>query len=485
VFFPIQMNGSASGGFPPYTWLWDFGDGDWDWEQEIVQNPMHYYSQPGRYNVTLNVTDRLGNFHVQNTTVIIQNYSPYIRVDDDFNENTTGWGYDHFNTLEDGITAVAPYGTVSVAPGTYGATGVGKSVTIIGDDATQTIINGFQNYHYSNACVYISAEDVTVSGFTMRNCSQASVIILYASNIRITGNYLEGITLDHSFNDTIRDNTFLAGGIIFAGEDQECSFWNSHTIENNVLLEKQIYYYKNSHEPLRVPSDAGQVILANCSQVTMDNLTLEGGWTGVQIGFSSNNTLSNSSISVAMTGQLELNAVDLISSEYNTLIGNRISSASQGLQLIDSIQNIIRKNTIEMNYDGMYFVNSNGNSILENIIRENSYGIFMVNSNDILVVGNNFISNYDTGLWLYSGHPVSVYHNNFIDNGQGAYNYGTYTWDNGYPSGGNYWSDDPYKIDNFHGPNQNLTGSDGIDDSGFMFNSGRDRYPFMNIDGWL
>ena len=97
---------------------------------------------------------------------------------------------------------------------------------------------------------------------------------------------------------------------------------------------------------------------------------------------------------------------------------------------------------------------------------------------------DNFINNYDTGLWLYSGHPVYVYHNNFIDNGMSAYNYGTYTWDNGYPSGGNYWSDDPYKIDNFHGPDQNLSGGDGIDDSGFMFNSGRDRYPFMNIDGW-
>jgi hypothetical protein len=53
------------------------------------------------------------------------------------------------------------------------------------------------------------------------------------------------------------------------------------------------------------------------------------------------------------------------------------------------------------------------------------------------------------------------------------------TWDNGYPSGGNYWSD--YNgTDSFSGPYQNLPGSDFIGDTPYVINSNNtDHYPLM------
>jgi nitrous oxidase accessory protein NosD len=53
------------------------------------------------------------------------------------------------------------------------------------------------------------------------------------------------------------------------------------------------------------------------------------------------------------------------------------------------------------------------------------------------------------------------------------------TWDAGYPSGGNYWSD--YTgLDLYSGPYQNLTGSDGIGDSVYRIDADNiDRYPLM------
>ena len=53
-------------------------------------------------------------------------------------------------------------------------------------------------------------------------------------------------------------------------------------------------------------------------------------------------------------------------------------------------------------------------------------------------------------------------------------------WDNDYPSGGNCWSD--YAgTDSYTGPFQNETGSDGIGDTPFTFDSNNtDRYPLMN-----
>src|SRR5437667_2116444 len=76
----------------------------------------------------------------------------------------------------------------------------------------------------------------------------------------------------------------------------------------------------------------------------------------------------------------------------------------------------------------------------------------------------------------------AIYHNNFIQNDSQAYQSNTgITWDNGYPSGGNYWSN--YAgVDNCSGPQQNICPSpDGIGDTppsidGTVY---QDRYPLM------
>jgi hypothetical protein len=53
-------------------------------------------------------------------------------------------------------------------------------------------------------------------------------------------------------------------------------------------------------------------------------------------------------------------------------------------------------------------------------------------------------------------------------------------WDDGYPSGGNYWSD--YRgVDLYSGPYQNETGSDGIGDTPYVIDENNvDHYPLMN-----
>jgi len=78
----------------------------------------------------------------------------------------------------------------------------------------------------------------------------------------------------------------------------------------------------------------------------------------------------------------------------------------------------------------------------------------------------------------------NVYHNNFVDNANQVYTQ-VYTyasqnsWDEGYPSGGNYWSD--YNgTDLFSGPYQNVTGSDGIGDTPYTIDAdNKDRFPYM------
>jgi PKD repeat protein len=49
----LDFTGSASGGTPPYTYFWDFGDDS----TSSSQNPFHIYSTAGTYQVSLTVTD--------------------------------------------------------------------------------------------------------------------------------------------------------------------------------------------------------------------------------------------------------------------------------------------------------------------------------------------------------------------------------------------------------------------------------------------
>jgi len=61
---PIYFTGSASGGYLPYTWHWDFGDG----ETSNEQNPIHTYDEADTYTVTFTVTDRKG-YIASNSTI--------------------------------------------------------------------------------------------------------------------------------------------------------------------------------------------------------------------------------------------------------------------------------------------------------------------------------------------------------------------------------------------------------------------------------
>lgn len=64
----IQFVGSATGGTPPYSWLWDFGDG----QTSTEQNPIYTYPTiEAIYNVTLTVTDSIGATAIATTITTI------------------------------------------------------------------------------------------------------------------------------------------------------------------------------------------------------------------------------------------------------------------------------------------------------------------------------------------------------------------------------------------------------------------------------
>jgi parallel beta-helix repeat protein len=200
--------------------------------------------------------------------------------------------------------------------------------------------------------------------------------------------------------------------------------------------------------------DAGQVILVRC-----DNIRVEG--------------LNLSSTSVG---------VELLDTSNSTLSGNNIANNGMGIMLHYSSDNSISGNNITANnYHGIWLHSSSDNSISgNNITANNDYGIMLNYSSDNSISGNNITANFGDGIMLYSSSGNKLFHNSFVNNNIQVYSSGSVNiWDDGYPSGGNYWSD--YSgIDEKNGPNQDQPGSDGIVDTPYIIDvNNRDRYPLM------
>jgi len=129
---------------------------------------------------------------------------------------------------------------------------------------------------------------------------------------------------------------------------------------------------------------------------------------------------------------------------------------------------------------GIDISNSTNNFVLENNITANHMGIYLYYSSYNKIVGNRIAKN-ELGIILDLSSSNSIYHNNFIDNSEVITSDSINVWDDGYPSGGNYWSDYS-STDLFSGLYQNETGSDGIGDTAYTTESvSRDKYPLIGM----
>jgi parallel beta-helix repeat protein len=107
-------------------------------------------------------------------------------------------------------------------------------------------------------------------------------------------------------------------------------------------------------------------------------------------------------------------------------------------------------------------------------------GVHLYYSSSNIFTSNNISSNKNYNIYLEDSSYNRIYHNNIINHTNQAYdNRDDNYWDDGYPSGGNYWSD-YVGVDNFKGPNQDQPGSDEIGDTNYSIDSDSiDNYPLM------
>jgi len=139
----------------------------------------------------------------------------------------------------------------------------------------------------------------------------------------------------------------------------------------------------------------------------------------------------------------------------NIISGNDITNNSYGISSASStnFNNTISGNNVANNTNGIstiippfYGTDNYNNTIFDNNIANNTNGLSLFRFSNGIISGNNIAANSNCGINFSSTAPYSsnnmIYHNNFTNNAQEALSGGhPNTWDNGFPSGGNYWSD--------------------------------------------
>jgi len=363
-----------------------------------------------------------------------------------------------------------------------------------------------------------------------------------SSNNNIANNNIAEINyyaifLHFSSNNNIIGNKILENSIGIFGDS--LMHWNSHNIdETNTVNDKPVYYWKNKVSG-EIPHGAGEVILANCSNIKINNQELTHGSIGIEIGFSSSNSIMNNDASFHnlhgynISGDIpttffygiylynsHLNtisdniatddefAISLSYSDGNHINNNRIHRTGYGVELLQSHDNnVINNEIIEEQWgSGIYLFQSSMINIMQNYIYEAGKGIYIQNSDGITVANNNISSGEGIRCWVSTNvvimendiregdgnielsvqsTGVKVFHNNIIDGiAHQAVDGESNLWDDSYPSGGNYWSDfdEPSEgaFDDYHGPEQDILGSDGIVDKGIAAGGGKNPYV---IDG--
>jgi len=316
----------------------------------------------------------------------------------------------------------------------------------------------------------------------------------------VTNNSDKGLHMETASQNILRDN-ILAGnkynfGVFTFYDEVRLSTYTQDIDTSNTVDGKPIYYLINQNGLIIDSSDIGYLALVNCTNIHIQDMTLTNNGQGLLLAFTVNSTIENATIVNNSVG------IHALSSDANTITASNITNNNIGVSLYRGSFNNITKNILTNNGIGIGTLIMGWGSLSttesipseDNVISSNTMsngGIALDNPGTThTIVTKNTIKNGNVGISLgWGASNNKIYHNNFIDNKIAHVRidatYGTVVnvWDDGYPSGGNYWSN--YTgVDVKGGSHQDLPGSDGIGDTPYIIDANNtDCYPLMNPYG--
>jgi parallel beta-helix repeat protein len=389
--------------------------------------------------------------------------------------------------------------------------------------------------------LWLSAENNTISGNAVSNGRMGPGLYLDSSTGNtISNNALvnnnQGIYLYNSGSNALRNNDMAGNSYNFGVYGASLSDYVNDVDTSNAVNGKQVYYRINQHDQ-QVPASVGYVAIVNSTRILVNDLSLSNNEQGVLFAYTTGSTITNvtasdnyndiylwdSNSNIVRGSNIENSGFDgigLYYSERNTIAGNTVTNTAIGIDITASPHNSVDSNTVFGNIVGVLLYYSSDNMVISNKVSGDDRGLAGIAlsgatrttirrnkvanntsfigagvylewfSNDNTILQNTVSDNHygiSMGYWgLYGlgdqSNNNTIYHNNFIKNAKQALSLNSVNiWDNGYPSGGNHWSD--YAgVDFYSGPHQNETGSDGMGDTPYTIDPNNvDRYPFIQV----
>jgi parallel beta-helix repeat protein len=337
-----------------------------------------------------------------------------------------------------------------------------------------------------NGLLLVGTRDSTVRRNSFDNNSRGLDIINSSNNTietnNITDNLWLGVALDHSPHNRFRENTLTRNEFNLRVNGDSLGDFLQDIDTSNTMNGKATRYLVNYTDSTINPSvlnNTGYLAFVNCRNAAVGDLLLE--HDELLVAFTQNcsivgTRIANGGVSLAYSSSVDLT-------------GNTIVNGESGISIYHSDNNTLTGNNVTENREnGLQFQTSSNNTVFDNNIERNMIGISLTDSSsNNTVSANNITDNKYYGINLWNSSYNLFFHNNMINHVRwqvtGSYS-SSNKWDDGYPSGGNYWSD--YNGTDVHsGPKQNLTGADGIGDTrytGFFMMPSQwvlDRYPLI------
>lgn len=337
--------------------------------------------------------------------------------------------------------------------------------------------------HISGFYVGISlntASDVTIERNDINHNNRTGVRVFESTNVTIAGNEISltdfyGIDVESSMNVAVTGNNISSNN--WHGVDVLQSS-NLTITDNNILSNAQT-----------------GISLVLSSETDISGNYFSDNGQGIHFSSSTNATIAGNVFAfdgifvqgyVHQLSSLTITPDNLVDGKpilyYKNCEGLDINGISAGQIILVNFTNGLITGLHVTNTDtAIQMVHVEEVHVLGNNLSSNDIGIHMVRSKNVTISSNNLWHNHHGMLVSYSN-GIRVSHNNVFSQAIQADEYlgEDNLWDDGYPSGGNYWSD--YTgMDQFSGEEQNQPGGDGIGDASYtLWRGNHDRYPLMS-----
>jgi len=275
--------------------------------------------------------------------------------------------------------------------------------------SNNTITNNNFSNNANGIYLFLSSNNTITNNNVSNNFR--GIVIRESSNNIITYNNVSnndnGIFLWDSSNNTLTNNNFVNDGVYIKGSVLQ--HFNSHTIpDNNIVNGQPLYYYKDRSGISIDGIPVGELILANCIDIDIENLQISNTVVGIEVAYSTNILIANNNISSMSPIDMKDPhwGIYLYSSSYTTITNNVVSKNENGIALDYSSNNIIVDNNISSNYHaGIGIGLSFNNVIINNTISNNEVGIgigsyWEDHSSNNIVTGNNISNNGFSGIYI-------------------------------------------------------------------------------------